>query len=495
MSEAKHIVAVDLGSNSFHLVIAKENQGRLTIVDRYKQRVSLSSGFDDNDMLSQAAMDRGIECLKAFSGRFSRLPHSSVRIVATHSLRKAANRDVFIKAAIKVLPYPIEIIDGHTEAELIYLGIAHTQPMQGRTLVIDIGGGSTEFIIGKNFDASLKESLDIGSGQLRKELFNNGEITKLAFEQAYEQATVQLMTIADRYRKYGWKSCIGTSGSIKAIGQVLKELNGNNKITVKRLKRLKRQLITWGNISNIPLSNISEEKLEILPSAVAILLACFDVLAIDEMDFSTSALREGVLYGLSESRNDSDVRQRTINSMIKLYHTDISYARRVISQYQLLAKQLDNTDVELSVEELGLLKWAAQLHEVGLNINSKKRQQHGAYIIEHSEMPGFSIEERNAIEQLVKYHRGKLFPDSLLIEDKRLLLLIVLLRLSVICTQGRLNLPVLFIKLSIDTSTENCNYQFSLHLNEQMKSNKSLVDALIQEQYRLSSLDVILSLT
>lgn len=490
MTDTKHIVAVDLGSNSFHLVIAKEHQGRLTIVDRYKQRVSLSSGFDNNDTLSQEAIDRGIECLKAFSGRFSRLPHSSVRIVATHSLRKAVNRDVFLKAALKVLPYPIEVIDGHTEAELIYLGVAHTQPMRGRTLVIDIGGGSTEFIIGRNFDANLKESLDIGSGQLRKQFFSDGKITKKAFEQAFTQAETQLLTIADRYRKYGWKTCIGTSGSIKLIGQVIKELNGNNKITVKRLKRLKRQLITWGDIKNIPLSNICEDKLEILPSAVAILLACFDILAIEEMEFSTSALREGVLYGLSESRNDSDVRQRTINSMTKLYHTDINYSRRVIAQYQLLTKQLDNTDHQLSFEELALLKWAAQLHEIGLNINSKKRQQHGAYILEHSEMPGFSLNERNMIEQLVRYHRGKFSPDNTIKNDTRLIFLITILRLSIICTQGRLNLPVLSLKLTVDN---NLNDQLNLTLNEQVISNKGLIDALLEEKQRLSDVDVSLS--
>ena len=491
MNDAKHIVAVDLGSNSFHLVIAKEFQGRLTIVDRYKQRVNLSSGFDDNDTLSQAAIDRGIECLKAFAGRFSRLPHSSVRIVATHSLRKAVNRDAFLKAALKVLPYPIEVIDGHTEAELIYLGVAHTQPMRGRTLVIDIGGGSTEFIIGRNFDASLKESLDIGSGQLRKQLFSTGKITQSAFDQAFEQAETQLLTIADRYRKYGWKYCIGTSGSIKLIGQVIKELNGNSKITAKRLRRLKRQLITWGDIKNIPLSNICEEKLEILPSAVAILLACFDVLAIEELEFSTSALREGVLYGLSDSRNDSDVRQRTIKSMIKLYHTDVSYAKRVTSQYQLLAKQLENTPHQISPDELDILKWATQLHEIGLNINSKKRQQHGAYILEHSEMPGFSISEREMIKQLVRYHRGKLTSDDTLIENKRFSLLVVLLRLSIICTPGRLNLPVLSIKLTVGKDLKD--FELLLHFNEQVKSNKGLIDALIEEQQRLNNLNVTLS--
>jgi len=483
MNQPKHIVAIDLGSNSFHMVIAKEHQGRLTIVDRCKQRVRLSTGLDQDNVLSEQAIVRGVECLREFARRFSRLPHSAVRIVATQSLRKAVNRDAFIKAAFKVLPYPIEVIDGHTEAELIYFGVAHTQPLRQRTLVIDIGGGSTELIIGRHFEPSLKESLDLGSGQLRNKFFTHGDISQLAFNQAYDFARVQLSTVADRYRKYGWKSALGTSGSIKAVQQVLKELNGSSNITRKRLRRLKKQLISWGAVDSIPLPNINPEKLDILPSAVAILLASFDMLALDELDYCSGALREGVLYGLSESRTDSDIQQQTLNSMIKLYHTDTSYSHRVVAQLAIFSQQLIATPSKLTKEEFHCLTWAAQLHEIGLNINSKKRQEHGAYIIKHSEMLGFNQTEQEIIALLVKNHRGNIVVSSLPenYANKRVMFLVSLLRIAIICTQGRLNLPALPIKLSYCAKV----MKLTVECNELINNKSGLGQALKEEQQRL----------
>jgi len=352
--------------------------------------------------------------------------------------------------------------------------------------VIDIGGGSTELIIGRHFEPSLKASLDLGSGQLSKAFFNNGEITRHGFNQAYDFARIQLSAIADRYRKYGWKSVLGTSGSIKATQQVLKELNGSTKITRKRLTRLKKQLINWSHVNHIPLSNINPEKLDILPSAVAILLACFDMLMIEEIDYCTGALREGVLYGLSQSRNDSDIRQRTVDSMIKLYHTDTSYSSRVIAQLLMFNQQLMATENQLTTEEFTCLTWAAQLHEIGLNINAKKRQDHGAYIIRFSEMLGFNQLEREMVELLVKNHRGKISliyqPDGYL--TSRLLFLITLLRIAIVFSQGRLNRPAQPIKLNYNSKSQ----QITLASNTLLNQKGGLEEALNNEQQRLQDI-------
>ncbi|NRA53646.1 MAG: Ppx/GppA family phosphatase [Gammaproteobacteria bacterium] len=501
MNTTRHVVAIDIGSNSFHLIIAKEHAGCLTIVDRQKQQVSLSDGFDANGNLTAAAISRGVECLKEFSQRFSRLPHSAVRIVATHSLRKAKNRDQFIKAAFKVLPYPIEVIDGQTEAALIYQGVAHTQAIKGRTLVIDIGGGSTELVIGRHFDTCLKESLEIGTGQFRRQFFVDGNISQQQFDQAYDCAIIHLSTVADRFRQYGWKTVLGTSGAFKMIELCLKEINGSSKISAKQLKRLKKQLLHWQTCDNIPLRSIPADKLSLLPGAVAIVSACFDILAIASLTYCSGALREGVLYGLSHSRSDSDSRERTISSMCKLYHTDHDYSRRVIAQInqfgdqlELQSKQLKSVKhssvVPLNDAELHALTWAAQLHEIGLSINSVKRQQHGAYIVQHSEMLGFSEEERWLLKILIGNHRGniKLEPDLVGVTKARLVFLIALFRLAISCTQGRLNIACMPLKLQF---TEQ---QIKVEMTPSITDKKGFFDELIKHSTRLQAVGLTLAL-
>lgn len=483
MNDVKHIIAIDLGSNSFHLVIAKEHENAITIVESHKERVSLSSGLDKSDHLSQQAIARGINCLKVFSQRFNLLPLSQVRVVATHTLRKAVNSAEFIKAAKEVLAYPIEIVDGHTEAELIYSGVAHTQPLSGKTLVIDIGGGSTELIIGKGFTASITDSLDLGSGQLTKLFFTDNQITEHAFMQAYAHSIIQLRSIADRYRKFGWKSAVGTSGSIKLIQQVLKELNGSSKISLKRLRRLQKQLISWGSIDKVPLVSVKTEKLDILPSAVAILIACFDILALEEIKFSSAALREGVLYGLSQSRSDIDIRKRTLNTMTRLYHTDNLFSQRVINQLHYFIKQLKDNH-KITEHEINCLLWAAQLHEIGLHINTKKRQKHAAYILANSDMLGFNPTELELITLLVKHHRGKLSIDEQIAPiSQQNTLLITLFRLAIICTQGRLNLPLLAIKVALISDG------LSLDLDEKNLLNHALTSSLAAEKVHLNNIN------
>ncbi|MBL4822724.1 MAG: hypothetical protein JKX90_04275 [Colwellia sp.] len=255
-SETNHLVAIELGSNSFHLIIAREQDGCLQIVHRQKQSVGLGKGLDQLDYLSAPAITKAIVCLHEFNLSLANISNSAIRIVATQALRQAKNSQQFINLAKKVLPYPIEIISGKLEAELIYKGVAHTQPLRGRTFIIDIGGGSTELVVGDNFSPSLADSLTMGCISLQQKFFFNGEITATAMHDAKNFAIKQLKGVADRYRESNSKTLLGTSGSIKTISQVMLELYGDDKITVKRLKRLVKQLIGWQHCNNIPLRSL-----------------------------------------------------------------------------------------------------------------------------------------------------------------------------------------------------------------------------------------------
>ncbi|NRA59613.1 MAG: Ppx/GppA family phosphatase [Psychrobium sp.] len=479
MTCAKHLVAVDLGSNSFHLIIAREQSGCIQIIHRQKQQVNLALGLDQDNVLSAEAISRGINCLSEFSQTFSRLPSSSVRIVATHTLRRAVNREEFIKAAYKVFPYPIEVISGQCEAELIYHGVAHTQPIRGKTLVIDVGGGSTELIIGQGFKPRVAQSLDIGSGVLCQRFFSDGTISQGQMSSAEKHADSMLQPIAARYREFGWKSVIGTSGAIKSISAAMTELYGDPKITSKRLKRLKKQLINWRHFRNIPLQSIDNRRLSMLAAGVAIVSSCFNILDIKHMIFSSGALREGVLFGLSDSRQDIDIRQRTVNNLIRLHLIDSAFSQRVMLQLQQFNEQLQRGQQMLSDHELMLLRWGAQLHEIGISINSKKRQHHGKYIIEHSEMLGFSDQEQQVISFLVGNHRGKIsknIPDS----EIDVLRLVQLLRLAIIFTHGRIEVLPHQLKMQYH------HHELQIYPNDTMQQQSELM-ALIDKEVVITS--------
>jgi exopolyphosphatase/guanosine-5'-triphosphate,3'-diphosphate pyrophosphatase len=451
-----HIVAVDLGSNSFHIIIAREQDGCLQIMYKQKNPVELAAGLDQHNILSHQAIDKAISCLHDFNLSLSQLPSSAIRIVATHALRKAENIDYFLKKAKQVLPYPIEIISGKLEAELIYKGVAHTQAIHDKTLIIDIGGGSTEFVIGSDFTPHITDSLEMGCISFQRKFFFCGTITQKKLYEAKQFSLLQLNKIADKYLQCKWDTALGTSGSIKVISHVMLELYGDYKVSKDRLDSLEELLISWQHCDSIALRSIEPRRRPLLAGAVAILSSCFQKLAITELCFSAGGVREGVLYDLSESRTDIDTRERTVQSLIKLHHVDQSFSHRVLWQLNDFRKKLDNTSAKLTDSEFQLLHWSVQLHELGIAINSRKRQLHGAYIIEHSHMPGFTEQEQNKIALLISNHRGKIkLPLDQInpIINERLPLLIQLLRLVILLTQGRLPQRITPNKLSYQDGT------------------------------------------
>ncbi|UAA37988.1 exopolyphosphatase [Paraneptunicella aestuarii] len=445
--EVTKVAALDIGSNSFHLVIARIVAGSVQILHRVKQKVRLAEGLDERQILSDEAIQRGLEALQTCKESMQGFNPDTVRIVATHTLRRARNADVFIKAARQIIPYPVEVISGVEEARLIYLGVAHTSAASGKRLIIDIGGGSTEFIIGKGFDPLLLRSVKMGCVSFTHQFFKEGELKSKAFKKAITAAQQELEIISDRYRSLGWKSCLGSSGTIRTIANLISELNEdpdaeNNepqplaKITLSGLEKLIEQCCDCGKITKLDFSTLSEDRRVVFPAGLAILTAIFKSLNISEMEYSPSALREGVLYEMEDRLEHHDIRQRTAQSMATRYDVDIEQAQRVLATTTHLYQQCKSSwDIKRN-ELQSMLGWAALLHEVGLQINSRGVQKHSAYILKNTELPGFNQEQQYFLATLVAMHRKKIRKEELLqlqqFTEEETFKLIVLLRLGVL---------------------------------------------------------------
>lgn len=442
-NKPQEIAAIDLGSNSFHMVIARIVNGALQVLGRLKQRVRLADGLDSNNMLSEEAMERGIACLALFAERLQGFPAENVCIVGTHSLRQAANAEEFLKRAAKVIPYPIEIISGHEEARLIFMGVAHTQPEKGRKLVIDIGGGSTEMVIGEDFDPLLVESRRMGCVSFARQFFPNGTISKDNFQRARLAAAQKLENMAWQYRIQGWQAALGASGSIKAAHEVLIALGEKDGlITPERLELLRSEVLKYKRFSELTLPGLSEDRQAVFVPGLSILCGVFDALAIKQLRLSDGALREGVLYEMEGRFRHQDIRSRTARSLAEHYNIDREQAQRVLSTVQQLYAQWMAQNSKLVHPQLeALLNWAAMLHEVGLSINHSGMHRHSAYILQNTNLPGFNQEQQLLLATLVRFHRKGVKLDELprltLFKKKQYIPLIQILRLATLLNNQR----------------------------------------------------------
>ncbi len=450
------LAAIDLGSNSFHMVVARINNQSLQIVDKIKQRVQLAQGLDEYDRLSEQAICRGLEALALFAQRLIGMDKSHIRIIATYTLRKATNAQDFIERAQSLLGVPIEVVSGKEEARLIYLGVAHTQHNEGQRLVIDIGGGSTELIIGDKFEPSLTSSRTMGCVSFTQCYFPQGKLTENAFEQATLAAEKELESIASLYKKRGWKSCLGASGTVKTVTEVLaNQGNTDRQITLKRLKNLKQQLISFEHSEHIQLTGLTNDRKPVFAAGLAILIALFHALEIEKMDFSDGALREGVLYEMHARMRHHDIRERTAASLAKRYQLDLKQAEQVNTTALYLYDQVAS-EWKIDAPELrDLLSWGATLHEVGLQINYSAIHRHSAYILQHSDLPGFNQVQQKLLASLVRFHRKSLKLSELDTQQpvklNKLYRLIRILRLAVLLNKKRLAVSLEGITL---TATE-----------------------------------------
>ncbi|MET0533074.1 MAG: exopolyphosphatase [Steroidobacter sp.] len=437
------IAAVDLGSNSFHMVVARHSHGQLIILDRLRESVRLGAGLDEHGRLKREAIDVALACLERFGQRLRDMKAEGVRVVGTNTLRKAKRRGAFLDRASAALGHPIEVISGIEEARLIYLGVAHTMPSEpGRRLVADIGGGSTEIIIGEGLHARKLESLHMGCVGMSSKIFGDGVITEKRMKRARLAARLELEPVQATFKNYGWDQVVGSSGTIRAASDILRaRSNGDGLITPTAVEALIEQLLRIGDLSKLRLPGLTEERLPVFPGGLAILAEILAVLDIKAMKAAEGALREGLLYDMIGRFRDEDARVRSVRAMQGRYHVDLLQASRVeATALDFLRQTQTEWALDDPLAEM-LLSWAARLHEIGLDVSHSHYQKHGAYLLEHADMPGFPQEEQKILASIVGAHRRKLQLDAL--QDLpppwhiKAQFMIVILRLAVLLHRGR----------------------------------------------------------
>jgi exopolyphosphatase/guanosine-5'-triphosphate,3'-diphosphate pyrophosphatase len=490
------LAAVDLGSNSFHMVVARYSHGQLVILDRLREMVRLAAGLDDSGRLDDAATDRALRCLERFGQRLRAMRADSVRVVGTNALRRAKRKRWFLERARAALGHPIEIISGLEEARLIYSGVAHTSPMSpDKRLVIDIGGGSTEVVIGEGFNPLLLESLSVGCVGLSSSCFDDGRISEKRFERARTAVRLELEPIQEAYRKLGWLQAFGSSGTVRVIGDVVRRLNPDSpRITVDNLRSLAERVIAAGHVDDLDLPDVDAERSPVFPAGLAILLEIVENFGVDRVRVAEGAMREGLLYDLMGRFTDEDARVRSVRAMEQRYHVDALQADRVEATATALLAQVESEwGLEDPLAE-SMLRWASRLHEAGLDIAHSKYHRHSAYLLEHADMPGFPREEQLLLAGLVGGHRRQLsfepLEDLVPPWDRLAEFLIVLLRLAVLLHRGRSPQPLPQVNLHVKGRNLN------LELPEKwMKEHPLTLEDLEQERAYLKDAGFRLTLS
>ncbi|MFI3138164.1 MAG: exopolyphosphatase [Methylococcaceae bacterium] len=403
------VAAVDLGSNSFHMIVCNLKDGKLQTVDRLKEMVRLASGLDKKNNLDDATQAKALACLERFGQRIRNFAPGSVRIVGTNTLRTAKNARQFIVKAEQALGHPIHIISGIEEARLIYQGVAHSISSNANLrFVMDIGGGSTEYIIGSGNNAQDKESLNMGCVSISNAFFKDGKISSSQFKEAVLFAEQELEPIQQRFNAKQWNEAIGASGSLRAIVEVLKASHwSNNGITQTGLDKLLEHLLKCKHISEITLPELNAERLPVFMGGVAIIYATFKVLGISQMTVADGALREGLVYDLLGRIYHSDIRSETVHMLAERYQSDRQHAARIKQSIQYMLRQLSLFKEEDKENINQFMDWAAALHEIGRDIAHHHYHKHSAYIIENADLAGFSSQDQAIIATIVRSHRRK----------------------------------------------------------------------------------------
>ncbi len=412
---SEFIAAIDLGSNSFHLVIARLENGRLVVIDRIKEIVRFGGGLDANSCLTSQVQKRALDCLKRFGQRLREVPSPNVRAVGTNTFRKAKNINQFLPEAEHSLGHSIEVITGREEARLIYGSVCYGLSAENteNQLVVDIGGGSTEIIVGSGHTPHLVESLYIGCVSLSKAYFPNGRISEERLYRAEQAAQLEIRAVHKPYRDHGWKKTLGCSGTIRAVGNAVDYLNlANGVISKQSLSEIRKQILRRKHTTDLVELGFDQDRCEVLPGGFAIVSALFELLGIQSMQVSDLALREGVMYDLLGRLRNDDARERTIQSLIRQWSVDLSHAHRVQVTALDMFDQVEKTWFKEHPQTRNLLSWASLVHEIGLSVAHAKYQDHGAYLLEFSDMAGFSRSEQSALGALVRWHRRKFPKDA-----------------------------------------------------------------------------------
>ena len=486
------IAAIDLGSNSFHMIVARvDEQGNFAMVDQMKEMVRLRGGLNKQNDMDEAVAQNALDCLQRFGDRVRHLDASCVRAAGTNTLRSMNQSKAFLKKANKALGHRIEIIPGREEARLVYLGVSHTVSGDlGNQLVIDIGGGSTEFIIGKKFEPKILESLNFGSVSATKNYFADGLLSKKNWKQANTALRLEIMPIEQEFSSDNWKVAIGSSGTIKATQALAEQLGLDKfKITLDALYKIRAHMMQMESIDKLDLPLMNVERVPVYAGGLAILIAVFEALKIDVMTVSEGALREGLLYDLLGRIQHEDVRDRSVRDLMQRFNIDKKHATLVKKTALHCFKKL-RKDWGLTKKRKHILAWAADLHELGMSITHDKHHLQGSHILEYADIPGFVSRRQYWLSVLVKSHRKKLSVESLdelSEEDKSTVIyLIVILRLAVLLHRSRQN-------IEIYPDVEGKENFLLLNVEGDIKDQALLEADLIQEQQWLSKIGFELS--
>lgn len=441
MQNGSLLAAIDLGSNSFRLEIGRLDHGHVQRVEYLKETVRQGNGLDSERNLSAEAMQRGWDCLARFSERLGGFKRGQVRAVATQTLREARNRDVFIRQATKILGFPIDVISGREEARLIYMGVAHLLPQSAeRRLVIDIGGRSTELILGQGYQSQRTESYRLGSVAWSMKYFDNGQLDAANFQRAEVAAQAILDEVTGSFDASQWDSAYGSSGTVGAVADILADRGyGAGYVTRTGLDWLYGALLSAGHIDKVGLVGLKDDRRAVIGGGVAILRALFDLLQLTQLHVAQGALRNGLLIDLLDREDaGTDVRSDSIQRLATNFSVDAPHAQRVASVTAYFLEQLVRDEPQTHRERLlRKARWAAQLHEIGTRISHTDYHKHGAYILDNADAPGFAQPELHRLSMLVFGHRGKLKKLGDALEDVDFVQQILSLRLAVIVCHAR----------------------------------------------------------
>ena len=481
MPEYSTIAAVDLGSNSFRLQVARIVDDQIYPLDSLKETVRLASGLNADNQINADAQARALTCLKRFNERLRDLPPEAVRAVGTNTFRVAKNAEAFLAAAEAALGFPIDIIAGREEARLIYLGVSHALPISSaKRLVVDIGGGSTECIIGEGFEPREMESLYMGCVSFTQRFFSDGKITKGALQKAELAARAEAQAIAADFAAGHWNEAVGSSGTARALADIL-EQNGwsTGGITAEGLERLRSFLIKTGDVKTLVLPGLQADRLPVLPGGFAIMAGVFAELAIEKMTVTGGALRDGVLHDLLGRFHHHDQRDATATQFMRRYHVDAQQAARVEALALTLFDQVSTQITQDGETARRMLTWAARLHEVGISIAHAGYHKHSAYILANADMPGFSKIDQARLSVLARAHRGNLSKATREQKlDSEEWELVAILRLAVLLCRNRRDMNPPVIHFQCEPS------RMCLSFEPKWLADSPLTETLLEEEVR-----------
>ncbi len=453
LADGDLLAAVDLGSNSFHLVVARYTLGQLRIVDRIKEPVRMAEGLDGRGGLRPDVAARALECLARFGQKLRSVPPAQVRAIATNTVRQLRNPQSFLLPAEAALGHGIEVVAGREEARLCYLGVAHGHPPgKSRRLVIDVGGGSTEFIIGDGMAPIERESLQMGCVATTKRFFGNGRISRKRWKDAQLEMAAEFQQFAALFRQLGWKETFGSSGTTKAIGDICETLKlaKGGIITDVALTTVAERLLAFDTLDTIKLPGLSIERQPVIAGGLLVLVTAFEALGINKMLVSEAAMREGILHDMLGRGGEADPRDESVAALSIRYAIDATQAECVEATALALFDQMD-IEWGLEAPDRQMLAWAARLHELGLAIAHSQHHLHGAYILENSDIAGFSRTEQQFLATLVRNQRRALrltsfesLPDRLAPAAQRCTLL---LRIAVLLHRAHEGMRIPGLKL------------------------------------------------